>query len=210
MTVQLIDVIDSIYRQNKMSETKNGNHLTWGSDKYSFIKKTQRYDSDIRPILDKHFFQGYKIDNEEVDRKFKQAFFNRFMFKTIKFQTTDVFVSHVIYNVMSMEDYIIMLFTELDAFMTGKSTATNKGKSTGTNDVRTANSTLPRDEFNVNVDNFELKSATDNSINRSKNVSDDNRESVSHSYNVGSLKEVQSLIDDVFTVLDRKCFSQVY
>ena len=75
---------------------------------------------------------------------------------------------------------------------------------------RNAYQELPQDEVNIDLNDDTFDYASTNGISLDKSQSDNQSDNLSKSYNVDNLLRLDSILDNVLTKFDRKCFLQVY
>lgn len=205
-----MDILQTELINDGHNEFFNNNQLTFFDDKFAFIKKTMRYDSDVAKIVNRMFFQEVSLNNPVSDKKFKQTFVNRFLNRQIAFQTVEVFSSQVVYVLLTKIDYLNSIYDDLDMYIQGKTQSDGDDTSTDQSDNRVLMSTLPQDQVNLNVDNTQLAYGDENTISRTKNQKTGNQKNTSSAYNLDNLIKTQYLLEEVFTEFDKKCFLQIW
>ena len=198
-TTTLMDIIQSELQKKGFNEFVNDGKLTYNDKSYAFIQKVLRFDEDVKNIVDDIIFQGFRFNDERIDRYFKQAFVTRFLDREINRQTVEAFGSQVLFFTITHEDTIYTVFgDELYKYLENHvdfnsdeignmiSEETNEEKEeenytsdrdmTGhdTTDNRELTSSLPQSQINLNVDNDILNYGDDNTISKNKNDSTNN------------------------------------
>lgn len=200
-TTTLMEIIQSELQNNGFNEFVNNGKLTFNNQYYAFIQKVLYFDDDVKDIVDKIIFKGFRFNDERIDRYFKEAFTTRFLDREIGRQTVEAFASLVLYETIIREDYIFTVFgNELYKYLENhvdfnsdeiqnqiseenQNDTSNEtydentfSKGTSISDDREATSTLPQSEMNMNVDNDVLTFADDNTITKNKTTTTDDDE----------------------------------
>ena len=213
-TTTIEEIIRSELNNRCFNEFFNNGQITALNKDYSFIQKMIKFDDDVKSIVDEMFFLNFKFDDETIDKKFKKMFVDRFLNREIKYQTVEAFASRLIYYVMAHEDYIRYVFTEIENYLTGKSTSQDNSSNheKSTNEYRALTSTLPQTEVNMNVDNDHMDYADTNNISKTKDEKDAEAEShnQSNSYDLNVLQEIYNMRNLIFMDIDKECFLQVW
>lgn len=213
-TTTIEEIIRSELNNRCFNEFFNNGQITAFNKDYSFIQKMIKFDSDVKSIVDEMFFLNFKFDDETIDFKFKKMFVDRFLNREIKYQTVEAFASRLIYYVMAHEDYIRYVFTEIENYLTGKSTSQDNSNNheKAMNEYRALSSILPQTEVNMNVDNDNMDYADNNTISKTKDEKDADAEShnQSNSYDLNVLQEIYNMRNLIFMDIDKECFLQVW
>jgi len=258
-TANLEEIIKHELIKKGFNEFYNDGHLTFNDGRFRFIQKMIRFDDDVKHIVDDVFFKGYKFKDKKIDHTFKKTFINRFLNREINRQTFEDFASQVIYVTLTHEDYIKLIFSDeikhyfenhsttdtedlrnlisqvlQDENSTNNRQAHHDDTSVSITENREAQSTLPQDEINLNVDHDELTFADNNTIsknqNTSKNQSDDdsinhnmsdsntstaedthhNQTVLNKNYQLDSLSQLFDMKERLFNQYDKKCFLQIW
>lgn len=209
-TTTLYEIIHAelIYRGH--NEFFNKNQLSFYDNDYAFIKKIMRYDEDVEEIVNDKIFQNVSLETESSDKDFKKTFINRFFNREIAQQTLEAFSSQVVYTFLMREDYLNLLYDELEDYIQGKTTNDEEGKSKEKTDNRSLSSDLPQNEINLNVDDTVLNYGNENTITRTKTEKEDSRKSEQRQFNLDDLLKTKDLLEEIFIDFDRKCFMQVW
>lgn len=109
-TTTLMDIIQSELQKKGFNEFVNDGKLTYNDKSYAFIQKVLRFDEDVKDIVDDIIFQGFRFNDERIDRYFKQAFVTRFLDREINRQTVEAFGSQVLFFTITHEDTIFTVF----------------------------------------------------------------------------------------------------
>lgn len=209
-TSTLFEIIKSELIKSGKNEFFNGNQLTFFDDNFSFIKKIMFYDSDVESIVTKKFFLDYKFTSNEAEKNFKKAFVNRFMNREIGTQTLESFATQVVYVTLTHEKYINEVYENMEKYLHGQAEQKGTGKENNLSDYRTATAELPQNDVNVNVDDFELEYADNNTISRTRYKSDKEDEQTNNNYDIDTLEKLFPMFDRILVEYDKKCFLQVW
>lgn len=204
------------------NEFFNGNQYTGNNKEYRFIQKALRYDEDIAEIVDEVIFSGYTFPTPEVDIFLKKVFTNRFLNREIGRQTLEDFSSQVVYTSLIHEQEIEAIFHNFASALSNESkTVTDQlnesnSLSNTTNNDRSANTSLPQNEVNLNLDKNELNFADNNTISKSSREDSTDTNNKGHSetsntsYNADTFKKLQGLWDGYLDEYDKRCFLQTW
>lgn len=266
VTVTLYDIIQSELINKGFNEfVDNEGNLIFFKDEYQFMTKIFSYDADISSIMDK-LFTGLSLNQPEHDHHFKKAFLFRFLDRRINRQTIEAFKLLLYTTFLSNQDYMNRVYKDLELYLLQTKTSeqknnqsnidtshqtnvqntrqlntqTNKQDSDGTSttDNRDAESTLPQDNVQLDVNSTVMDSANTNRISRNKqlnnqksigetsgentsendsitsgrNTSDVNGTTTSEykDYNLEQLFKTNGLHDQIYSVFDGKCFMQTW
>lgn len=234
-TTTLMDIIQSELQRAGFNEFYNFGQLSFNNDDYAFIQKVLRFDDDVKKIVDDKFFKGFRLNNERIDRYFKEAFTTRFLDREIGRQTVEAFAGLVLYECIIREDYINTVFgSDLYKYLENhvdfnsdeiqNQTSNNNSNSNGTSvsEDREATSSLPQSEMNINVDNDVLSFADDNTITKNKTTNEDetdsksnrdttgNQKSLQKTYIMENLEKLYMIRERLFNDFDKKCFLHIW
>lgn len=234
-TTTLMEIIQSELQRNGFNEFVNDGKLTFYDQDFQFIQKVLRFDDDVKKIVDETFFKGFRLNNEKIDRYFKEAFTTRFLDREIGRQTVEAFAGLVLYECLIREDYIHTVFgSDLYKYLENhvdftsdesqNQTYNNTSTSNGSNvsEDREATSSLPQSEMNINVDNDVLSFADDNTITKNKTTNEDetdnnsnsdttgNQKSLQKSYLMENLEKLYTMRERLFNDFDKKCFLHIW
>lgn len=201
ITVTLLDILRAELRKNH-DEHFNNNQLTFFNDDYAFIKKIMRMDDDVKPIVDRIFFQGLSLKNPEHDLHFKRMFINEFQYKQIKTQTVELFSSYVCSTFLQNEDYLNAIYENYNDYLTGN----RKDVGYSENNNRNASQDLPQNQVNLDLNDDKFNFASVNSISKTKNYHNND----SQSFDVEKAKKARTLLKDVIDEFQKKCFLRIY
>lgn len=204
------------------NEFFNGNRYTGNDKNYRFIQKALRFDEDIERIVTEEIFADYTFPTQEVDHFFKKAFTLRFLNRQIGRQTIEDFSSQVVYCSIIHEQEIEAIYHNFQSALANENKSISKGDSQTTNsgesesNDRSANTTLPQDAVNLNLDQHTVTYADDNSVSKRKDFNNSqsthvsNNETSNTAYNAETFKRLQGLWNNYFNEYDKKCFLQTW
>ena len=207
-TTTLLEILISELHLQGKNEFYNNNQLTFFDDKFAFMKKAMSYDDDVKKIVNEKFFVGVELATH--DDEFKRMFLNRFLNSEIICQTLDLFGSLCSYMLLENKRYLDSVYSNYDKFVTAEHTTTTNTTNSNMHKNRNAYQELPQDEVNIDLNNDTFDYASTNGISLDKSQSDNQSDNLSKSYNVDNLLRLDSILDNVLTKFDRKCFLQVY
>lgn len=258
VTVTLYKIIQSELIKKGLNEIVDSNgNLVFFNEEAQFITKIFSYDQDISDIVDR-LFTGVSLDFSENDVHFKKTFLYRFVNRQINRQTIEAFRLELLATFLMNKDYINKIYSELDKYLTQTKTDTQNNKQTNnetnsqtnrqtnletneqtndgttTSDNRDAETTLPQNNVQIDVDSTILTSANRNSISRNKQanvqttVAENSGESDSLSsgmsdsesigesfsenkeYRLDELFKSNGLQERLYNIFDQKCFMQIW
>lgn len=109
-TTTIMDILKGELQKRGFNEFVNDGNLTFNDKSYAFIQKILRFDEDVKDIVDDVIFQGFRFNDERIDRYFKQSFVTRFLDREINRQTVEAFGTQVLHYTIIREDYIFTVF----------------------------------------------------------------------------------------------------
>lgn len=192
-----------------MNELFQNGKIVAFDDNFAFIKKAMKYDEDVHEVVTDFIFLGYEFSTSGIDKKFKKTFVNRFLNKQIEFQTIELFSSTLLSIIFTYEAHIESIYSDMEKYFNAQSESETTNQGTSQSDSRYLASELPQNNINLNVDDTVLNYGNQNNISRNKNKDEGSSKTVSKQYNLESLLKAKTLIDDVFTEIERKCFYKI-
>lgn len=235
-TTRLYDIIYSTYGK-LYSDFIRDNQIIYFNPEIQFSHKVIDYDEEIKTVCRNTIFYGLDFLDDTSRKRFEQEFLARFLSRTIKFQTYELFNWKLVAYMRGVKDIVLDYYINIDKYLHGYSQETSAGASNG-EDVTTSNVenealttsrdnnlsvTLPQDntDLSLDKDTYNYADSTAHSKSKSSNSSSQqattrntsnqntNQTSDTNSFEVGRLKELQAYHDDLFNDLDRLLFSQV-
>ena len=215
-TTRLYDVIYTTYNKIYNDFVRN-NQIIYNNPEFQFSHKVVDYDEEIKTVCRNTIFYGLDFLDETSRQRFEQEFLARFLSRTIKFQTYELFNWKLVAYVRGIKDIITDYYININKYIEGysSSTASTNSNSQGETLSRDNNLavTLPQDNTDLSLDKdcFDYADTTAHSKSRASNntTQNTNQESEAVSYEVGRLSELQAYHDDLFNDLDRLLFSQI-
>lgn len=226
MTTTLYNIIQSELINEGFNEfvDSNGNLVFFDEDS-QFMTKILSYDKEVSSIVDK-LFSGNKLIEPEYDEHFKKTFLYRFINRKINRQTVESFKLELLSTFMMNRQYLNSAYEDAEKFITNsqisdvKINQTNRQLNDGvtTSDNRSAFADLPQSTINLDVDNYVISSANDNTVTRNKQKNTQETDGITTSettsdnktYNLDNLLKTNGLFENVFNVFDIKCFNQIW
>ena len=226
VTTTLFKIIQSELIKNGHSEfIDSENNLILFDKEFQFTEKILSYDDDIKEILS-YIFHGLTLDDPEHDLHFKKMFLYRFVNREINRQTIEAFKMELMNTFITNKDYINRVYKDSDLFILqkNKSQSDNTQKNNQSNesstmtDNRQAFADLPQSQANLDVNNTNISYATDNTISRNKQTTENqtdgetkgNTTSNSETYSLDELIKSNHLMENIMNIFDQKCFMQVW
>ena len=215
-TTRLYDVIYTTY--NKLYSDFIDNHqITYFNPEFQFSHKVVDYDDEIKTVCRNTIFYGLDFLDDISRLRFEQEFLARFLSRTIKFQTYELFNWKLVGYLRGIKDIITDYYINIEKYLHSQSeTNTLAGSNTEGVTISRDNNlevTLPQDntDLSLDKDSYDYADTTAHSKSRTSDSStqDTLQESEAISYDVTRLTELQAFHDNLFNELDRMLFSQI-
>ena len=227
-TTRLYDVIYSTYN-NIYGDFLRDNQIIYFNPELQFSHKVVDYDDEIKTVCRNTIFYGLDFLDETSRKRFEQEFLARFLSRTIKFQTYELFNWKLVAYLRGVKDIITDYYININKYIQGYSQTNDTGNSVlqgqtqGQGETLTRDNnlavTLPQDntDLSLDKDSYDYADTTAHSKSKSSstntqttnNTQDTTQQSEAISYEVGRLFELQAYHDDLFNDLDRLLFSQI-
>ena len=215
-TTRLYDVIYTTYN-NIYSDFLRDNQIVYYNPELQFSHKVVDYDDEIKSVCRNTIFYGLDFLDETPRLRFEQEFLTRFLSRTIKFQTYELFNWKLVAYLRGVKEIITDYYTNANKYLQGYSLSTASGNSNSQGETISRDNnlavTLPQDNTDLSLDKetYDYADTTAHSKSRASNTNTQNtsQESDTISYEVGRLTELQSYHDDLFNDLDKLLFSQI-
>ena len=215
-TTRLYDIIYTTYN-NLYGDFIKDNQITYFNPEFQFSHKVVDYDDEIKTVCRNTVFYGLDFLDDTSRLRFEQEFLSRFLSRTIKFQTYELFNWKLVAHVRGIKDIITDYYTNIGKYIQGYSSSSSSGntKSQGETLSRDNNLevTLPQDNTDLSLDkdtyDYAVTTAHSKSRTSDNSTQNTNQESNSISYDVTRLTELQAFHDNLFNDLDRLLFSQI-
>ena len=227
-TTRLYDVIYSTYN-NIYGDFLRDNQIIYFNPELQFSHKVVDYDDEIKTVCRNTIFYGLDFLDETSRKRFEQEFLSRFLSRTIKFQTYELFNWKLVAYLREVKDIITDYYININKYIQGYSHTNDAGNSVlqgqtqGQGETLTRDNnlavTLPQDntDLSLDKDSYDYADTTAHSKSKSSstntqttnNTQDTTQQSEAISYEVGRLFELQAYHDDLFKDLDRLLFSQM-
>ena len=227
-TTRLYDVIYTTYN-NIYGDFLRDNQIIYFNPELQFSHKVVDYDEEIKTVCRNTIFYGLDFLDETSRKRFEQEFLTRFLSRTIKFQTYELFNWKLVAYLRGVKDIITDYYININKYIQGYSQTNDTGNSVlngqtqaqGETQTRDNNLavTLPQDntDLSLDKDSYDYADTTAHSKSRSNNTNtqttnntqNTTQQSEAISWEVGRLKELQGYHDDLFNDLDRLLFSQI-
>ena len=215
-TTRLYDIIYSNY--NKLYSDFIDNHqITYFNPELQFSHKVIDYDDEIKTVCRNTVFYGLDFLDETSRLRFEQEFLARFLSRTIKFQTYELFNWKLVAYVRGVKDIITDYYINIEKYLHSQSeSSTLAGSNTEGVTISRDNNlevTLPQDntDLSLDKDTYDYADTTAHSKSRTSDTTtqDTLQESEAISFDVTRLTDLQAFHDNLFNELDRMLFSQI-
>ena len=227
-TTRLYDVIYTTYN-NIYGDFLRDNQIIYFNPELQFSHKVVDYDDEIKTVCRNTIFYGLDFLDETSRKRFEQEFLARFLSRTIKFQTYELFNWKLVAYLRGVKDIITDYYININKYIQGYSLTNDTGNSVlhgqtqGQGETQTRDNnlavTLPQDntDLSLDKDSYDYADTTAHSKSKSSstntqttnNTQNTTQQSEAISYEVGRLAELQGYHDDLFNDLDRLLFSQI-
>lgn len=215
-TTRLYDIIYSTYNQ-LYGDFVRHNQIVYFNKELQFSHKVVEYDNEIKTVSRNTIFYGLDFLDESVRERFEAEFLSRFLTRTIKFQTYEVFNWRLSSFTRGVKEIITDYYTNADKYLKGntliKAIDEAENNSTTTARDNSLNVSLPQDNVDMSLDKDNYNYADDTHHSKSNSISNANANSYStnetNSFDIGRLKELHMYHEALFNDLDKQLFSQI-
>ena len=215
-TTRLYDIIYSNYNQ-LYSDFIDNHQITYFNPELQFSHKVIDYDEEIKTVCRNTIFYGLDFLDDTSRGRFEQEFLSRFLSRTIKFQTYELFNWKLVAYLRGVKDIITDYYINIEKYLHNQSeTSTLAGSNTEGVTISRDNNlevTLPQDNTDLSLekDSYDYADTTAHSKSRTSDTStqDTLQESEVISFDVTRLTDLQAFHDNLFNELDRMLFSQI-
>ena len=182
-----------------------------------FTHKVIDYDDEVKAVCRNTIFYGLDFLDTSVRDRFESEFLSRFLTRTIKFQTYEVFNWKLVAFTRGIKEIITDYYTNSDKYLKGNtvSTAHSEDENTAQSTSRTnsIDVNLPQDntDLSLDKDTFDYADTTSHDKSKSSDTSNGSSDTVneSNNFDIGRLNELKQYHDAMFMDLDRQLFSQM-
>lgn len=215
-TTRLYDVIYTTYN-NIYSDFLRDNQIVYYNPELQFSHKVLDYDKEVITVCRNTIFYGLDFLDETPRLRFEQEFLTRFLSRTIKFQTYELFNWKLVAYLRGVKEIITDYYTNANKYLQGYSLSTASGNSNSQGETLSRDNnlavTLPQDNTDLSLDKetYDYADTTAHSKSRASNTTtqDTTQTSDTITYDVARLSELQAYHDSLFNDLDRLLFSQM-
>ena len=216
-TTRLYDIIYTHYN-NIYSDFLRDNQIVYYNHELQFTHKVLQYDNEVKTVCRNSIFYGLDFLDEKVRDEFETEFLAKFLTRTIKFQTYEIFNWRLASFIRGIKDVIEDYYSNGKKYLNNKVYIYGNSSSTSTGSTITRDNnlavTLPQDNTNLSLDNetYDYADTTAHSKSRSTNTSDIDSIDFSkqETFEVGRMRELYTFHNDLFNDLDRMLFSQIH
>ena len=215
-TTRLYDIIYTTYN-NLYGDFIKDNQIIYFNPELQFSHKVVDYDDEIKTVCRNTIFYGLDFLDETSRLRFEQEFLSRFLSRTIKFQTYELFNWKLVAYLLGVKDIITEYYINIDKYIQAYSSSTTSANSNSQGETLSRDNnlevTLPQDntDLSLDKDTYDYADTTAHSKSRTSDASTQNttQENNSISYDVTRLSELQAFHDNLFNDLDKLLFSQI-
>ena len=215
-TTRLYDVIYTTYN-NIYSDFLRNNQIVYYNPELQFSHKVLDYDEEVKTVCRNTIYYGLDFLDETPRLRFEQEFLTRFLSRTIKFQTYELFNWKLVAYLRGVKEIITDYYTNANKYLQGYSLSNASGNSNSQGETLSRDNnlavTLPQDNTDLSLDKetYDYADTTAHSKSRATNTTNQNTTQTNDtiSYDVARLSELQAYHDDLFNDLDRILFSQI-
>ena len=215
-TTRLYDIIYTTYN-NIYSDFLRSNQIVYYNPELQFTHKVLQYDDEVKTVCRNTIFYGLDFLDETPRLRFEQEFLTRFLSRTIKFQTYELFNWKLVAYLRGVKEIITDYYTNANKYLQGYSLSTASGNSNSQGETLSRDNTitvsLPQDntDLSLDKDTYDYADTTAHSKSRASNTTtqDTTQTNDTITYDVARLSELQAYHDDLFYDLDRLLFSQM-
>lgn len=215
-TTRLYDIIHSTY-DHLYGDFMRDNQIIYYNPELQFSHKVVDYDDEIKTVCRNTIFYGLDFLDETPRKRFEQEFLTRFLSRTIKFQTYEVFNWKLTAYLRGVKEIITDYYINANKYLQAYNTSNASGNANSQGETLSRDNnlavTLPQDntDLSLDKDTYDYADTTAHSKSRSNNTTTQNTTQTSDatSFEIGRLSELQAYHDDLFSDLDRLLFSQV-
>ena len=227
-TTRLYDIIHTNYN-NIYGEFIKDNQIIYFTPEFQFSRKVVDYDDEIKTVSRNTIFYGLDFLDETPRLRFEQEFLTRFLSRTIKFQTYELFNWKLVAYLRGVKEIITDYYININKYLQSYSSSTTNDNSSAQADTQAQSDTISRDnnlavtlpqdntDLSLDKENYNYADSTAHSKSKSSNTNtqrtnstqNSSQESNAISYDAGRLAELQAYHDDLFNDLDKLLFSQI-
>ena len=215
-TTRLYDIIYTTYN-NLYGDFIKDNQITYFNPEFQFSHKIVDYDDEIKTVCRNTIFYGLDFLDDISRLRFEQEFLSRFLSRTIKFQTYELFNWKLVAYVRGIKDIITEYYINVEKYIQGYSSSSTSANSNSKGETISRDNnlsvTLPQDntDLSLDKDTYDYADTTAHSKSKTSDNSTQNTTGKSNaiSYDVTRLGELQAFHDNLFNELDRLLFSQI-
>lgn len=215
-TTRLYDIIYSTYNQ-LYSDFIDNHQITYFNPELQFSHKVVDYDDEIKTVCRDTIFYGLDFLDEKPRQRFEQEFLTRFLSRTIKFQTYELFNWKLVAHIRGIKDIITEYYINVEKYIQGYSSSSTTGNSNSQGETISRDNnlavTLPQDntDLSLDKDTYDYADTTAHSKSKTSDNTTQNTTQTSDnsSFEIGRLSELQAFHDNLFNELDKLLFSQI-
>lgn len=215
-TTRLYDIIYSTYNQ-LYSDFIDNHQITYFNPDFQFSHKVVDYDDEIKTVCRDTIFYGLDFLDETSRGRFEQEFLTRFLSRTIKFQTYELFNWKLTAYLLGVKEIITDYYINANKYLQAYTVSNASGNASSQGETISRDNnlavTLPQDntDLSLDKDSYDYADTTAHSKSKTSDNSTQNTTQTSDttSFEIARLSELQAFHDDLFNNLDKLLFSQV-
>ena len=127
-TTRLYDIIHTTYN-NLYGEFIKDNQIIYYNPEFQFSHKIVDYDDEIKTVCRNTIFYGLDFLDDTSRLRFEQEFLSRFLSRTIKFQTYELFNWKLVAYLRGVKDIITDYYINIEKYIQGYSSSSTSGNS---------------------------------------------------------------------------------
>jgi len=174
------------------------------------IKQDTVNDKEFLKVMKKCIFENFYFEFEDLDNFFKTTFLFNFFYHEIKFQTIELFKLQLLAFMYEKKQAIEFIYDNFEAIISNSNTDTTDGKTQIDNQNRTASTTTPQDEINLDVSNNNLNYADENTVALNQSINKNNSTSKKSNLKIEDIYSTLGLYRTIFNEMEERLFLQIF
>lgn len=180
------------------------------SDRTNLMYQIATYTDFIRDITNDEIFAGFALSDSACDRYFKHMFLNRFINREIKYQTLDLFRNQLVSMMASNDKWLCDTYKYFDDMFNGVYRASSNSGGTNESEGRGANSTLPQDRTDLDLNEDNVGFADNTQYNKGKSRTTNHSSSNGSKNDPSVIEQMNNLFDKKLDQFDQRLFMQMW
>lgn len=213
-TTRIIDIITVILNNNCYSMFENvcKNQITYFNSDYSYFKLINNFNEEIYNLMNEEFFKGNVLKSKKADKEIKRIFFARFLNREIGRQTFEIFLSELLHILYTYDDILSFYYDNIEKYIQANKVNTVNNSSDNVVNNRSAFTTLPQNEVNLDLNNDLMSYGDNNTISKTKNTTKGESTNTLSDYDFNIINNLvnKNIVNYVMNKIDKKCFLQIW